>query len=525
MNMPKADPAPTNKPKTKTTQPRRYHKGSPRDQTLLLPKTVDEYVDEENESRFIDTFIDSLDLKHLGFTHTQPLTEGRPPYDPADMLKLYVWGYLNGVRSSRKLERECARNLEAMWLMKGLVPDHWTIAAFRRENAGVVKAVFRELIKLLIGMGLVGRDLVAVDGVKLKAVNSCERNLRRETLTMNIERMDEAAERYLEALDEADGEEDRGAGEAARLREKLGKLAGRRMEAVELLGRLEESGEREVSLTDPDCRLMKNRGRLEPCYNAHAAVEAGSHLVVEYDVSNSASDAHALAPVSIAAKEVLGVEKLKAAADKGFHNASEVEKCLEAGVTPYVPRPDVYARGRGARSGVPTREFRGDGFTYDEGRDAYVCPEGGVLTLRCVSEVNGRMRKMYRSDACRSCPHHMADCTRNPLGRVFYRWAEEGLLLEMEARLRAEPWVIEARRATVEHVFGSVKRGLNQGYLLLRGFCRVVGEVGLSMLVYNLRRAVSMVGVRGLVAFVSGWFRVFPVLGLLWLGVRLSKSS
>jgi len=501
--MAKADPAPTNEPKTKGRQPRRYLKGNPRDQTLLLPRTVDEYLDPENEARFIDTFIGGLDLKRLGFTHTAPLTEGRPPYDPSDMLKLYVWGYLNQVRSSRKLEKECLRNLEAIWLMRGLAPDHWTIAAFRRENAGVVKAVFRELVKLLIAMGLVGRDLVAVDGVKLKAVNSNTRNLRRETLAMNIERMDAAVAGYLKALDEADLEEERGAGEAARLREKLGKLSARREEAVELLVRLEESGESEVSLTDPDCRLMKNRGRLEPCYNAHAAVDTGSHIVVEYDVSNSASDANALAPVSVAAKEALGVEKLKAAADKGFYDASDVAKCLEAGITPYVPRPDSYARGRGAKSGVPKPGFRRDRFTYDKGGDSYVCPVGNLLTLRGEAEMNGRARRTYRCGVCRSCPHFLAECTRNRSGRVLYRWGEEDLLTEMEARLRAEPWVMEARRSTVEHVFGTVKRPFNQGYLLLRGLGRVVGEVGLTMLVYDLRRAVSMVGVGGLLAYVS----------------------
>jgi len=342
-----------------------------------------------------------------------------------------------------------------------------------------------------------------VDGVKLKAVNSNERNLRRETLTMNIERMDEAVARYLKALDEADREEEHGAGEAARLREKLGKLAGRREEAVELLGRLEKSGEREVSLTDPDCRLMKNRGRLEPCYNAHAAVDTDSHVVVEYDVSNSASDAKALRPVASAAKEALGVEKLKAAADKGFYDASEVAKCLEAGITPYVPRPDKYGSGRGAKSGVPTSEFYGDRFTYDEGRDAYVCPAGSLLTLRGEVEVKGRKRRAYRSDACRMCPHYLAECTRNGSGRVLYRWGEEDLLTDMEGRLRAEPWVMDLRRATVEHVFGSVKRPFNQGYLLLSGLGRVVGEVGLTMLVYDLRRAIGMVGVGGLVAYIS----------------------
>lgn len=501
--MPTVDPSPTNEPRTKGGQPRRYLKGDPRDQTLLLPRTVEDYVGDENESRFIDTFIGGLNLKRLGFTHTQPLTEGRPPYDPSDMLKLYLWGYLNQVRSSRKLERECLRNLEAMWLMRGLVPDHWTIAAFRRENAGVVKAVFRELVRLLIKMGLVGGDLVAVDGVKLKAVNSNERNLNGKTLAMNIERMDAAVAGYLKALDEADREEERGAGEAARLREKIGKLTSRREEAVELLGRLEASGEREVSLTDPDCRLMKNRGRLEPCYNAHAAVDTESHIVVEYDVSNCASDANSLAPVAVAAREALGVEMLKAVGDKGFYDGSEVAKCLKNGVTPYVPRPDSYARGRGAKSGVPAREFRGDRFTYDRGRDAYVCPAGSLLTLRGESELNGRKRRVYRCDSCRSCPHYLGECTRNGVGRVLYRWGEEDLLLDMEARLRAEPWVMEERKATVEHVFGSIKRPFNQGYLLLRGLGRVVGEVGLTMLVYNLRRVVGMVGVRGLVAYVS----------------------
>jgi len=485
------------------TGQRRYLKGEPRNQTLLLPRTVDEYIDPENEARFIDMFVGGLDLARLGFTHMAPLTEGRPPYDPADMLRLYVWGYLNGVRSSRRLERECGRNLEAIWLMRGLAPDHWTIAAFRRMNAHVVKAVFRELVRLLIGMGLVGGDLVAVDGVKLKAVNSRERNLNRQTLAMNIERMDAAVSGYLEALDEADREEERGSEEAARLRERLGRIVGRREWAAELLGRLEASGEREVSLTDPDSRLMKNRGRLEPCYNAHAAVDTVSHLVVEYDVSNCASDAHALSPVAAAAKEVLGVERLKAAADRGFYDASEVARCLEAGVTPYVPRPDSYARGRRAGSGVPTREYHGDRFVYDGERDAYVCPAGSLLTLRGVGMAGGWARRTYRSDACRSCPHYLAECTRNRLGRVMYRYGYEGLLLDMEARLRAEPSVMEARRATVEHVFGSVKRGLNQGYLLLRGLGRVVGEVGFTMLVYDLRRAIGMVGVGGLMAYVS----------------------
>lgn len=248
---------------------------------------------------------------------------------------------------------------------------------------------------------------------------------------------------------------------------------------------------------------MKNRGRLEPRINAHAAVDTGSHLVVEYDVSSSASDAHALSPLAVAAKEALGVEGLRVVADKGFFDASEVVRCLDAGVTPYVPRPDGYGRGRGARSGVPTSGFHGDRFLYDEGRDVYVCPAGNVLVLRGVVEVGGRMRRAYRSDACSSCLRFMVECTRNRSGRVLYRWGEEGLLVEMEGRLRAEPWVLDARKGTVEHVFGSVKRAFNQGYLLLRGLGRVAGEVGFTMLVYDLRRVLSMVGVRGFMGLFS----------------------
>ena len=481
----------------------RYVKGMDRNQTLLLPETIDRYVDEENETRFIDAFVASLDLSRLGFTHTHPNDEGRPPYDPADMLKLYIWGYLNQVRSSRKLERECHRNLEAIWLMKKLSPDHKTIADFRRDNVDSIKGVFKEFAKLCFSLDLFGARFVAIDGVKLKAVNSNSRNHNQETLTKRLRSMDEAASRYIDEMEVLDGEEEEGGARPGdQLREKLRRLQRRRAEYAELLGKLVESGRNEVSLTDPDCRLMRSRGRLEPCYNIHVAVDDENHLIVDYDVSNVSSDGNALSPIAKSAKETLGVESIEAAADKGFYDAEEIKKCVDAGVIPYVPKPLKYGAGPVKKTGVPTRGFYGDRFVYDEGSDEYVCPAGSRLVFRGWSRDRGKVMGVYRSDACFSCPFFMSKCTRNKVGRVVYRWENEGLLEEMGERLRAEPWRMDARKNTVEHPFGSMKRAFNQGYLLLKGLRKVGGEVGFTMLAYNMRRALNILGAGGLVASV-----------------------
>ncbi|MFA5868694.1 MAG: IS1182 family transposase [Candidatus Bathyarchaeia archaeon] len=481
----------------------RYVKAMDRNQTLLLPETIDRYVGEENETRFIDAFVDSLDLHRLGFTHTHPNEEGRPPYHPADMLKLYIWGYLNQVRSSRKLERECHRNLEAIWLMRKLSPDYKTIADFRRDNVDSIKGVFKEFVKLCISLDLYGAKFVAIDGVKLKAVNSNSRNHNQETLTKRLRSMDEAASRYMDEMEALDREEEKGGARPAdQLREKVRRLQRRRAEYAELLGKLVESGRKEVSLTDPDCRLMRSRGRLEPCYNVHVAVDDGSHLIVDYDVSNNSSDANALSPIAKAAKETLGVEGIGAAADKGFYDAEEIKECVDAGVIPYVPRPDRHGAGPVKKTGVPARGFYADRFVYDECSDSYLCPAGSRLVFRGWSRDRGKVMGVYRSDACFSCPFFMSKCTRNKVGRIVYRWEHEGLLEEMEERLRAEPWRMDARRDTVEHPFGSMKRAFNQGYLLLKGLRKVGGEVGFTMLAYNMRRALNILGTGGLVASV-----------------------
>src|SRR4030067_2451867 len=300
--------------------------GLNRDQTALFPDTLEGYVGRDNPVRFIDAFVDSLNLEKLGFKHAVPSGLGRPSYDPSDLLKLYVYGYLNQVRSSRKLERECYRNVEVMFLMRKLTPDFKTIAEFRRENVDCVKGVFKEFVKLCMGLGLYGAKLVAIDGVKFKAVNSRDKSFNRKGLAYRLEVIDERVSKYMSDWEEEDRKEEEGKSKHAQfLEEKVRKLLKNKDEYTEILTKLKESGQKEVSLVDPDSRLMKNHGVVEPCYNSHVAVDAKNHLIVDYNVTNAAHDKSQLSDIAKEAKETLGVDKIEAVTDKGFFNGTEIQ--------------------------------------------------------------------------------------------------------------------------------------------------------------------------------------------------------
>jgi len=300
--------------------------GLNRDQTLIFPETLEGYVDKENPVRFIDAFIDSLNLEKLGFTHSTPTDLGRPSYDPSDLLKLYIYGYLNQARTSRKLEHECHRNIEVIWLMKKLAPDFKTIADFRKDNVDCIKGVFREFVKLCMGLDLFGSKLVAIDGVKFKAVNSIDRNFNQKTLTYRLKMIEERVSKYLKEMEALDKEEEKA--EATReLEEKLKNIMRCKEEYTELLRKLKESNLNEVSLTDPESRLMKNRGKIEPCYSSHVAVDDKNHLIVDYNVTNAPADNCQLSSIAKGAKETLGVERLDAVSDKGFFNFMEIKEC------------------------------------------------------------------------------------------------------------------------------------------------------------------------------------------------------
>lgn len=472
--------------------------GLNRDQTLLFPETLEKYVDQDNPVRFIDAFIDSLNSEKIGFTHAIPAETGRPSYNPKDLLKLYIYGYLNQVRTSRRLERECHRNIEVIWLMKKLTPDYKTIADFRKDNAAGIKAVFKEFVKLCISIGLYGKELIAVDGSKFKAVNAKEKHFTQKTLAKRIELIEKSAERYLEELDAADKQDEQNQAKHV-LEDKIKELLSKKEACEELLGQMKASGQNEVALTDPQCRLMKTRGGIESSYNVEAAVDAKNHLIVDYEVTNAQSDNHELCAIAKSAMETFGVERIDAVADNGFFDSLEIKKCVDSGIVPYVA---FKRKSNGGHGGVPTPEFSSDKFTYDRNADLYVCPAGQKLEFYYSTVMDGKKMRVYKSksDACFSCPFYMAKCTRFKVGRWIRRWEHEEVLEDLKRRLLLHPEVMDLRKELVEHPFGTMKRAFGAGYLLLKGLRKVGGEVGFTMLAYNIRRVLNILGPKDLMA-------------------------
>ncbi len=342
----------------------RYIEGYDRTQVMFLPPSVEDYVSQENPVRFLDAFVSELDLQALGFE--QPKDTGRPGYDPADLLKLYLYGYLNRVRSSRRLEAESHRNLEVIWLLRGLRPDFKTIADFRRDNRHTFKSVFRQFVLLCRNLDLFGRELLAVDGTRLKAVNSRERNFTREKLAKLIRSTDERLADYLKRLDRTDTTEgEASSGRAKNLAEKIAVLKRRNDRHRRLLEELERTGASQISLTDPDSRAMAAHPKVGVGYNAQVAVDAKHKLIVEQNVTNSGSDLGLLAPTAAAAKQVLGVEQIKAVADAGYYKGEDIQACEAAGIEAYVARPQ---RGSAVHNGL----FRKEEFAYDPASDTYL---------------------------------------------------------------------------------------------------------------------------------------------------------
>ena len=448
--------------------------GLNRNQTALFPDTLEGYVDKDNPVRFIDAFVDSLNLEKLGFKHSIPAEVGRPSYNPSDLLKLYVYGYLNQVRSSRKLERECHRNVEVMWLMRKLTPDFKTIADFRKDNIDCVKGVFKEFVKLCMSLDLYGAKCIAIDGTKFKAVNSLDQNFNRKNLAYRMKMIDEHVSKYLAEIEEEDRKEAQANSKHVELlQEKVQKLMKRKEEYSELLAKLKESKQNEVSLVDPDCRLMKNRGRIEPCYNGQVAVDDKNHLIVDYNVTNAPADNCQLSSMAIGAKEMLGAKNLDAVADKGYFSFVQIKDCVDNGIIPYVPEQNRYGVGFVKRKGVPAREFHVDKFVYDVGTDTFVCPAGNKLVFSYLDHAHQKNIRVYRTDACFSCEFFMAKCTLNKHGRTLWRWEHAEVLDEMRERMLREPEKLALRKSLVEHPFGTMKRAFNQGYLLLKGLRKV----------------------------------------------------
>jgi transposase len=478
-----------------------YIAGTDRGETLLLPEALEDYITPENPVRFIEAFVAQLDLGQEGFRNAQMRETGRPPYDPGDLLRLYLYGYLNRVRSSRGLEREAGRNLELIWLLRKLRPDFKTIADFRRDNAPGIKAVCREFTLLCRKLELFGGELVAIDSTKIKAQNAKGRNYSAAKLQALLVEVEKKVSAYLEELDQSDAQETSNAQvvgprlSVAELKEKIAQLEKRKSELKALAQDVEAGGQSQVSLTDPESRAMSMGRGSTIGYNVQTAVDAKHSLIVATEVTNTTSDLGALGTMALQAQEALGAEQLNVVADKGYYNGKEVLLCDTIGVTAYIAKPLTSAN---TAQGLYGKES----FQYDARNNCYHCPAGKKLTYRFSTNEKGRAISYYRASECQACPLK-SQCTRNKENRTITRAAFEEVQEKMAERVAQNPGLMRRRKAIIEHCFGTIKRSLGYDYFLCRGKRAVSTEVNLTVLAYNLKRACNLVGVQNLIAAVS----------------------
>jgi len=472
-----------------------YIQGIEREQSLLFPELVEDYVEGNNPVRFIDAYVDSLNLGELGFTHASSKTTGRPPYRPSDLLKLYVYGYLNKTRSSRLLEQQTHRNIEVMWLLRKLQPDFKTIADFRKENTDALKKVCREFTLLCKKLNLFGGELVAIDGSKFNAVNHDSRTYTKKKLQRLLKEIDEKIETYFGQIDSADIAESTVALREAPhiIREHIAHLKEHKAELEELQKYLNESGEVQVSLTDPDSRMMTTgKHGNDVCYNVQIAVDAKHKLIIAHDLTNEANDLHQLTPMAHSAKEILEVEHLDITADKGYYNETQIAQCEQENIACYIPEPE---KSQNKALGLYTdRDFQ-----YDATNDCYLCPASERLTKRSEMIKGKKQTGVYATSACKGCSLR-SQCTRSKQGRRIYRWVNKRVIEEMRKRMVDYPEKARQRKEIVEHPFGTLKHGMNHGYFLLRGIQKVEAEVSMSVLVYNMKRVLNIMGVATLIA-------------------------
>lgn len=473
--------------------------GIPREQITLFPDSVDDYIHQENPVRFLDAFVDQLDTGSLGFVHAKLPDTGRPPYNPKDMLKLYLYGYLNRVRSSRLLERESARNLEVLWLLKRLSPDHKTISDFRRNNVDALRLVFKEFVALCKKLQLFGNELVAIDSTKFKAQNARDRVKDRKQVNDTLGRINESIAQYLQELDENDTTDDATSTPLTKndLKQKIASLQNRQQELEKANDELQTSGDKYISLTDTDCRLIKDRHGIEPSYRMQTAVDDKYSLIVDYEVTNDAVDNNHLSTMSSAAKTALNAEHLTVCADAGYYDTIDLKTCEDDKITTYVPVPRQKVP---KRTHVPTPEYYHDQFLYDSTSDTFQCPAGESLKRSYPHPTSdGRRIYIYRTNACSQCTVH-ALCTTSPRGRYVYRWEHEVVLDRLKQRLATHPEIIKRRKKIIEHVFGTLKSIWDYGAFLLRGLRKVSAEAALMNLTYNIKRALTIIGTKNLMA-------------------------
>jgi len=476
----------------------RFIEGVDRSQATLFPDRLEDWVNEDNPVRVIDAFVDALDLNGLGFVRATAAETGRPGYHPAVLLKLYVYGYLNRVQSSRRLEREAGRNVEVMWLTSRLVPDHKTIADFRKDNGSAIRKVCSQFVELCRRIGLLSVASVAIDGSKFKAVNNRDRNFTKAKMARRMKQIEDSVARYLHQLDSADRQGPTAAitSRVDRLHDKIDKLHEEMQRLKALEEQMLDAPDEQISLTDPDARSMATSGRGSGVvgYNVQAAVEIDHHLIVTHDVVQTGSDRAQLVPMGQQAKEALGVDELDAVADRGYFSAEQIKECADAGITPTLPKPQTSSN---RKKGM----FVKADFRYVADEDVYICPAGEQLIWRYVTQEAGLVISRYWADACGTCPLKV-QCTTGPQRRIS-RWEHEHLAEDMQRRLDENPEAMRVRRETVEHPFGTIKMRMGATHFLMKRLKNVKTEMALSVLAYNLTRVMNIIGIKPLITAIQ----------------------
>ena len=474
---------------------KRFVEGHDRSQSTLFPDRLEDWIAEDNPVRVVDVFVDELDLGDLGFGRVAPKSTGRPSYHPSVLLKLYIYGYLNRVQSSRRLEREAGRNVEVMWLCQRLVPDHKTIADFRKDNGRSIRKVCVQFVALCRQFGLLAEASVAIDGAKFKAVNTRDRNFTKGKVKRRGEQIEESVSRYLHQLDSADRQEPSLARttKTARLADKIAMLKDEMERLEERETEMLATEDQQISLTDPDARSMATSGRGSGMvgYNVQSAVDTKHHLIVAHEVTNVGTDKAQLAHMAKRTKAALGVNELEVVADRGYFSGDEILDCHKAGITVTLPKPQT------SNNRLKGLFVKAD-FRYVKDDDAYICPAGERLGYHFTNEERGKTLHHYWINVCQRCA--IKDKCTTAKERRITRWEHEDVLDEVQRRLDEHPEKMRQRRETVEHPFGTIKCWMGYTHFQTKTLMKVGTEMALHVLAYNLKRVINILGIRPLIA-------------------------